>query len=261
MESDAESPKSSEIYVDLSDSDEEDVFTVCSRKRKALPIVSSDESEDEEDDGDDNLDLSNSDPQPSHSRDINPDLDLPENFHSRRYGKLSNNLRELERREELIDWLKEVEKNPSAGRAAYDQRREELELAGNWRQQDREHGEIYFDIRIPGSPVKGYWVLKSDGKRNVLSSYYAAQMRLSVSQTRSDANESYRDPANPLHDVIKDSMRKSVEARPPMDIIYTASLILPANMGVDLWETMQSVEPVQDYVGIYNGDLGRFSTL
>ncbi|OXA60869.1 uncharacterized protein LOC118434259 [Folsomia candida] len=267
MESDANSTKSIKTYVDLSDSDDENVFTVCSRKRKALPIVSSDESEseDEEDDGDDILDRSSPDPQPESSSDMTADLDLPQNFHLRRYGRLSWNLRELERREELIDWLKEVEKNPSAGMAAFDPRREELELAANWRQEDREHKEVYFDIHIKGSRVKGYWVLKADGKRNVLSSYYGLVMRGNVSQTTDNKNAEYRDPEHPLHDVIKDSNRTSNEAKPPMDIIYAASLIHPDNMGVDLWETIKTIESVQvgnkfeDYIGKYNGDRGHFS--
>lgn len=90
-------------------------------------------------------------------------------------------------------------------------------------------------------------------------------MRLSVSQARSDASESYRNPEHPLHDVLKESVQTSDEARPPMDIIYVASLIHPDNMGVDLWETVKSIEPVQvenkleDYVGIYNGNKGRFA--
>ncbi|OXA57656.1 uncharacterized protein LOC118434823 [Folsomia candida] len=243
--------ESSSVSIDIDDSglmpeemesSDEDVLRVNRRGRR-LRVIESD-SKDEADE---------------------VDLDLPANFHLRRYGRLSWNLRELERREELIDWLKEVEKNPSAGREALDPRREELEVVANWRQQDREHQEIYFDIRIPRSPVKGYWVLKSDGKRNVLSSYYAAQMRLNVSQTRSDGNAAYGDPEHPLYDVIKNSNRTCYVARPPMDIIYVASLIHPDKMGADLWETIKSIEPVQednqlqDYIGIYNGNQGNFS--
>ncbi|OXA40506.1 uncharacterized protein LOC118439281 [Folsomia candida] len=250
------------LSEDMESSDEDVV--ILRRGGRKLRVICSD-SEDDDDENVVFLDRSNPDPQPGSSRDMTVDLDLLENFHLRRYGKLSRNLRELECREELIDWLKEVEKNPSAGRATFDQRREELELAANWRQEDREHREIYFDIRITGSSVKGYWVLRAEGKRNVLSSYYAANMRLGASQARIDRNANYRNPEHPLHDSIQNSRKTTNEVRPPMDIVYVASLIHPDNMGVDLWETIKSIEPVQqgnkmrDYVGKYNGNKGRFS--
>ncbi|OXA59589.1 hypothetical protein Fcan01_04338 [Folsomia candida] len=256
-------PDDSGLVSEDVESSDEYVMRVDRRGRRSGVIYS--DSEDEEDEDDDDLDRSSPDTQSGSSSDMTADLDLPENFHLRRHGRLSWNLRELQRREELIDWLKEVEKNPLAGRAAFDQRREELELAANWRQQDGEHMEIYFDIHIPRSRVKGFYVFKSNRRRNALASYYAAQMRLSVSQARSDASESYRNPEHPLHDVLKESVQTSDEARPPMDIIYVASLIHPDNMGVDLWETVKSIEPVQNgnkfenYIGIYNGNKGRFA--
>ncbi|OXA41887.1 uncharacterized protein LOC118438951 isoform X2 [Folsomia candida] len=137
-------PDDSGLVSEDVESSDEYVMRVDRRGRRSGVIYS--DSEDEEDEDDDDLDRSSPDTQSGSSSDMTADLDLPENFHLRRYGRLSWNLRELQRREELIDWLKEVEKNPSAGREAFEERREELELAANWGQQDREHLEINFDI-------------------------------------------------------------------------------------------------------------------
>lgn len=90
-------------------------------------------------------------------------------------------------------------------------------------------------------------------------------MRTGVSQTMTDRNATYRDEDHPLHDVVKKSMRESNQARPPMDIIYVASLIPKDKMDETLLRTMKRIEPVQDgdgvedYIGIYCGKGGRFS--
>lgn len=46
--------------------------------------------------------------------------------------------------------MKEVEKDPSAGREILDVRRKELETAAHLRQEDRDQMDLQFDVRIPG---------------------------------------------------------------------------------------------------------------
>lgn len=118
--------------------------------------------------------------------------------------------------------------------------------------------------------MKGYYITRSDGKRNGLSSYYGSQMRGGISQAKSDRNEAYLDPSHPLHENIKMSMTQSTHNRPPMDLIYVATLFPPEEIKPNLMETHLGLEPVQseegsnhglveEYGGSCCGDKGQFS--
>ncbi|XP_035710730.1 uncharacterized protein LOC118436533 isoform X2 [Folsomia candida] len=179
--SDLEDSSNSGDVARFDDEDEEVLQILKNRKRKARVIDSdSEESEDEDEEEDETLDRSTSDSGSSSSEEN-------QDFTQRKYGKLSNNYRQQVSREELIDWLKEVEKDPSAGREILDVRRKELETAAHLRQEDRDQMDLQFDVRIPGSSVKGFYVVNASGKRNRLSSYYAAVMRSGVSQAKTHA--------------------------------------------------------------------------
>ncbi|OXA64742.1 hypothetical protein Fcan01_02178 [Folsomia candida] len=187
-----------------------------------------------------------------------------------RHGNLSKNKHEQLAREELLDWLGGVAKmKPRPVRN--DTMREDLERKANWGQQ-RYDGklEVLFATSIPKSPVKGYYITRSDGKRNGLSSYYGSQMRGGISQAKSDRNEAYLDPSHPLHENIKMSMTQSTHNRPPMDLIYVATLFPPEEIKPNLMETHLGLEPVQseegsnhglveEYGGSCCGDKGQFS--
>lgn len=69
------------------ESSDEYVMRVDRRGRRSGVIYS--DSEDEEDEDDDDLDRSSPDTQSGSSSDMTADLDLPENFHLRRHGRVN----------------------------------------------------------------------------------------------------------------------------------------------------------------------------
>ncbi|XP_035704378.1 uncharacterized protein LOC110845132 isoform X1 [Folsomia candida] len=185
-----------------------------------------------------------------------------------RHGDLSDNVYEQFHREVLLDWLEEVRKMKPPVRN--DTKRLELENAANWGQQRRK-GKlvVQFDTKIPGSPIKGYYVMKADGWRNNLFSYFKRAMKDGISLSHRERNMAYRDPHHPLYDTIKDSNSSSGDKRPPLDIVYIATLFPKEHLKISLIDIMKKeLGPVLEseplfrllyYIGIFAGRCGYFS--
>ncbi|XP_035701941.1 uncharacterized protein LOC110842459 isoform X1 [Folsomia candida] len=132
-----------------------------------------------------------------------------------RYGNLAGNVYQQFHREVLLDWLDEVMKMKVPVRN--DTKRLELEHAADWGQQRRkEKLVVQFDTKIPGSSIKGYYVMKSDGWRNSLFSYYKRGFKNGISQSQRERNMAYKDPDHPLYDTINSSKSSSDDKRPPL---------------------------------------------
>ncbi|XP_035706834.1 uncharacterized protein LOC118435243 [Folsomia candida] len=184
-----------------------------------------------------------------------------------RHGDLSDNVYEQFHREVLLDWLDEVMKMKVP--VSNDTKRLELEEAANWGQQRRK-GKllVQFDTKIPGSKVKGYYVIRS-GARNSLVSYYKKVMKDGISQSRRLRTMEYRDSNHPLHETIKHSNSSSKDKRPPLDIVYIATLFAKEHLNMSLIEIMKKeFGPVLEgetllrllyYIGIFAGTTGYFS--
>lgn len=118
-----------------------------------------------------------------------------------------------------------------------------------------------FFIVFPGSSVKGYYVMISNGRQKVpqrLSSYYKGKMRGGYSTAITNRIESYRDTNHPLHETIKRSSENSTNLRPPVDIVYVSTMFPPEEMKSSLMDTVMETVPVQsgnleDYPGSFSG--------
>ncbi|OXA64502.1 hypothetical protein Fcan01_01576 [Folsomia candida] len=185
-----------------------------------------------------------------------------------RYGDLSDNVYQQFHREVLLDWLDEVMKMKVPVRN--ETKRLELENAADWGQQRRKDKlVVQFDTKIPGSSIKGYYVLKADGWRNNLFSYFRRAMKDGISLSHRERNMAYKDPDHPLYDTINSSKSSSDDKRPPLDIVYIATLFAKEHVKMSLIDIMKKeLGPVLEgetlfrllyYIGICGGHRGFFS--
>ncbi|XP_035711144.1 uncharacterized protein LOC110863583 [Folsomia candida] len=155
-----------------------------------------------------------------------------------RYGDLSDNVYQQFHREVLLDWLDEVMKMKVPVRN--ETKRLELENAADWGQQRRKDKlVVQFDTKIPGSSIKGYYVLKADGWRNNLFSYFRRAMKDGISLSHRERNMAYKDPDHPLYDTINSSKSSSDDKRPPLDIVYIATLFAKEHVKMSLIDIMK----------------------